>query len=44
LFSDIYPKYSYLPAQKKITTHLLLQAELKDRKGKRFFGIFNNRD
>ncbi len=44
LFSDLYPKYSYLPAQKKVASQLLLQAELNERKGKGFFGLLNKRD
>ncbi|PKM72397.1 MAG: hypothetical protein CVU91_08315 [Firmicutes bacterium HGW-Firmicutes-16] len=44
LFSELYPKYSWLPVQKKIAAQLFLQAGLKEHRGKGFFSLFNKRD
>ena len=43
IFSDLYPKYSYLPSQKKLAGQLLLQSGQKEHKIQGLFGLFKGR-
>lgn len=44
LYSDLYPKHSLLPVQKKISMHLLSQAGYEEHKFKGLFGLFKRGD
>ena len=43
LFSDLYPKYSYLPSQKKLAEHLLSHSGQKKHSIKGLFGLSKSR-
>ncbi|MFB0919740.1 MAG: hypothetical protein QMB62_02475 [Oscillospiraceae bacterium] len=44
LFSDLYPKYSYLPAQKKLAEQLISQSGQRGQKIKGLLGLFGSRE